>query len=48
MKIMISEIALKISSNGAEKMVQWLKVLDALPKDLGSIPSTHVTAHNRL
>jgi hypothetical protein len=29
-------------------MVQWLKALAALPEDLDSTPSTHVTAHNHL
>jgi len=27
-------------------MAQWLRALDALPEDLGSISSTHKEAHN--
>ena len=27
-------------------MAQWLSTLIALPEELGSIPSTHVAAHN--
>lgn len=30
----------------ATEMAQWLSVLVALPKDLGSIPSTHMVVHN--
>lgn len=30
----------------AREKTQWLSVLDALPIDLGSIPSTHILAHN--
>jgi hypothetical protein len=26
-------------------MAQWLRVLAALPEDLGSIPNTHLAAH---
>ena len=33
---------------GAGQMAQWLRALPALPEDLGSIPSTHVAAHNCL
>ncbi|CAO2645611.1 hypothetical protein LEMLEM_LOCUS27546 [Lemmus lemmus] len=29
-------------------MAQWLRALTALPKDPGSIPSTHMAAHNCL
>ena len=34
------------TSAGAEGMAQWLRA--ALPEDLGSIPSTHMAAHNCL
>jgi hypothetical protein len=27
-------------------MAQWVRVLTALPEDPGSIPGTHMTAHN--
>jgi hypothetical protein len=33
---------------GAREMAQWLKALDALPEDLGEIPSTHMAAHSCL
>lgn len=33
---------------GARAMAQQLKVLAALAEDLGSIPSTHMAAHNHL
>lgn len=33
---------------GAGQMAQQLGELDALPKDLGQITSTHMAAHNRL
>jgi hypothetical protein len=33
---------------GAEEMAQQLRALAALPEDLGSIPSTHMVAHNCL
>lgn len=29
-------------------MARWLGALDVSPKELGSIPSTHVVAHNHL
>ena len=29
-------------------MVQWLRALAALPEDPGSIPRTHMAAHNGL
>lgn len=32
----------------AEEMVQWLKALVVFAEDLGSIPRTHVAAHNHL
>jgi hypothetical protein len=32
----------------AGEMAQWLKALAAFPEALGSIPSTHVAAHNCL
>jgi hypothetical protein len=28
-------------------LAQWLRTLAVLPKDQGSIPSTHMAAHNR-
>ena len=34
--------------DGAGEMAQWLRALTALPKDPGSIPSTHMTTHNCL
>jgi hypothetical protein len=33
---------------GAGEMVQWLRVLDALPEVLSSTPSNHMVAHNHL
>jgi hypothetical protein len=33
---------------GAGEMDQWLRTLAALPRDLGSIPSTHGAAHSCL
>jgi hypothetical protein len=36
------------SVQGAGEMVQWLRVLTALPEDLGLIPSTHMMANNSL
>ena len=33
---------------GAGEMPQWLRALAAPSKDLGSIPSTHMEAHNYL
>ena len=32
----------------AGEMAQWLRTLAVLPEDLGSIPSTHMTANNCL
>ncbi|ERE81816.1 hypothetical protein H671_2g7892 [Cricetulus griseus] len=32
---------------GAEEMAQWLKALVTHPDDPGSVPSTHMEAHNR-
>lgn len=32
----------KIIVRGAGEMVKWLRALFNLPKDLGSIPSTHI------
>jgi hypothetical protein len=32
----------------AGEVVQWLRVLTALSKELGSIPSNHMMAHNCL
>ena len=32
----------------AGEMSQWLRELASLPKDPGSIPSTHMAAHNHL
>jgi hypothetical protein len=39
---------LKIKIAGAGEMAQWLRALSILPKDPGSIPSTHMAAHNCL
>jgi hypothetical protein len=36
------------SMAGAGEMAQQLKALAALPEDLGSIPSTHMTTYNCL
>jgi hypothetical protein len=30
----------------AGEMVQWLRVLNALPEDLGLVLSTHMASHN--
>ena len=32
----------------AGEMAQWIRALAALPEDPGSIPSTHMAAHNCL
>ena len=40
-------VVFKNNCYGAGEMAQWL-VLAALLEDLGSIPSTHVAAHNSL
>ena len=37
------KVFLEIIHLGAGKMAQWLKVLAALPKDEGSIPSTYMS-----
>ena len=36
----------KVGSGG--EMAQWFRTLVALPEDIGSIPSTHMTAHKHL
>lgn len=38
----------KNQMGGAGEMAQWLKSLAVLPEDPGSIPSTHMAAHNSL
>jgi hypothetical protein len=38
--------SLRKQTIGAGVMVQWFRVLTARPKDPGSIPSTHMGAHN--
>ena len=38
----------KKSIRGAGEMAQRLRALTALPEDPGSIPSTHMAAHNCL
>ena len=38
----------KITMVGTGEMVQWLRALAPLPEDPGSIPSTHMAAHNGL
>ena len=40
-----SEIRLEVIL-GTGVIVQWLRALTDLPEDLGSIPSTHMAAHN--
>lgn len=41
------EPTFKISlAGGAGEMAQWLRVLPALVKDSGSVPSTHIVDHN--
>ena len=40
--------AVDISKCVAGEMAQWLRALVVLVKDPGSIPSTHVAAHNCL
>jgi hypothetical protein len=39
-------LELESSSQGPEETVQWLRALAAPPEDPGSIPSTHLAAHN--
>ena len=34
--------------DGTGEMAQWLRALTALSEDPGSIPSTHMAAHNCL
>uniref|UniRef100_A0A8C6W5G1 Coiled-coil domain containing 28A n=1 Tax=Nannospalax galili TaxID=1026970 RepID=A0A8C6W5G1_NANGA len=36
----------RLLSDGAEEMTQQLRVLAALAEDTGSVPSTHMAAHN--
>ena len=42
----IYELVLENLSIGAGEVVQWLRVLTALPKDPGSIPSICMAPHN--
>ena len=37
---------LEKGADGVGEVAQWLRALAALPEDPGSIPSTHMTAHN--
>ena len=41
-------VLIKIDSYGAGAMAQWSGALDALPEDLGLIPSNYLAAHNHL
>ena len=41
-------ILLKIKLIRGGELAQWLRGLAALPENLGSIPSTHMAAHNYL
>lgn len=41
-------LLIKKSKLRAEKLVQWLTVLTALPDNLSLIPSTRMTVHNHL
>jgi hypothetical protein len=38
----------KREKESEREMAQWLGALAALPEDLSSVPSTHMTAHNHL
>ncbi|EGW03710.1 hypothetical protein I79_012807 [Cricetulus griseus] len=44
----IGKPCIKANKERAGELAHWLRVLNALPKDLGSIPSTHIAAHNLL
>ena len=44
----IRQALLKKDQPGAGEMTQWLGVLSTFPEDLGSIPSTYMSAHNHL
>jgi hypothetical protein len=44
----VLNLVLKEDRIGAREMAQWLRALTALPEVLGSIPSTHMEAHNHL
>ena len=49
LSLLVTEHRLIIKENGgAGEMAQWLRALDALPEDPGSIPSTHMAVHNCL
>lgn len=39
---------IKKSLQGSEEMAQQLRPLDVLPGNLGSVPSTHMVAHDYL
>lgn len=45
---LLHQLAIKRTRFGAGEADQWLKSLDALPKDIGSISSTHTAAHDGL
>jgi hypothetical protein len=44
----LTYILQKLYTVGVGAMTPWLRVLDALPKVLSSIPSNHMVAHNHL
>lgn len=46
--IVVVVVAVVLKVSGAGEMDQWLRVLIALPEGMGSIPTTHVVAHNYL
>ncbi|CAO2608825.1 hypothetical protein LEMLEM_LOCUS13963 [Lemmus lemmus] len=48
MKINRHDKQIQESDTGLEEMAQRLRALTALPEDPGSIPSTHMAAHNCL
>lgn len=39
---------IKIMQTGDGEMTLWLRVFAAIAKDVGSVPITHVVAHNHL
>jgi hypothetical protein len=47
-RALASQAGTKHHKTGAGEMAQRLKALAALPEDPGSIPSTHMVAHNCL
>ena len=47
-RVMVDYFFLFIIFKRAREMVPWLRALAALTEDWGSIPSTHMAAHNCL